>query len=222
MRYASAPKSSWEASPYATDPKKLIIDAPSYDFRDEAHIFWDLVIVDGPTRSRRIQVAAPRPSPARPRSCGARPRATRIDGWTCSCTTRTGRTARARPGVFESARGLRELPVAARVARARTARPRSGSRGSRGRRRKRRTVRCGSPPSTRAASGSVTSRVDGVGSASIHRRRRSHRETTRAGGWRTVTRAPAARRPSSKQSNPDANPTRADGRAVIDAAGRNK
>ena len=48
VRYASAPKSSWEASPYATDPKKLIIDAPSYDFRDEAHIFWDLVIVDGP------------------------------------------------------------------------------------------------------------------------------------------------------------------------------
>ena len=48
VRYASAPKSSWEASPYTTDPKKLLIDAPSYDFRDEAHIFWDLIIVDGP------------------------------------------------------------------------------------------------------------------------------------------------------------------------------
>ena len=48
VRYASAPKSSWEASPYTTDPKRLVIDAPSYDFRDEAHIFWDLIIVDGP------------------------------------------------------------------------------------------------------------------------------------------------------------------------------
>ena len=67
VRYASAPKSSWEASPYATDPKKLIIDAPSYDFRDEAHIFWDLVIVDGPD-SVQGKVDAPRPSPARPRS----------------------------------------------------------------------------------------------------------------------------------------------------------
>lgn len=47
-RYASAPKSAWEASPYTHEAAKLVIDSPSYDVRGLVEIFWDLIVVDGP------------------------------------------------------------------------------------------------------------------------------------------------------------------------------
>jgi len=47
-RYASPPKSAWEANPYTHEAAKLVIDSPSYDVRGLVEIFWDLIVVDGP------------------------------------------------------------------------------------------------------------------------------------------------------------------------------